>query len=117
MLARDPFHLRYSRNAVTAFCGKAEDLVGAAQTTLSDDLDQEDPGAIHGAGDAEQGGGHEPVETTAPVRRQGDAATARPRRFGHAWPVISPLNSLPGARASLLSLAQGAGRGAPKVHP
>ena len=40
---------------------QVEDLVDAAQTALSDDLDQENPGAIHGAGDAEQGGGHEPV--------------------------------------------------------
>ena len=52
----------------------------AAQAALPDDLDQEDPGAIDGAGDAEQGGGHEPVETTAPVRRQGDASNHAPVR-------------------------------------
>ena len=56
----------------------------AARTALLDDLDQEDPGAVNGSGETEQGSGHEPVEATAPVRQQGETSDRAGDKCGAA---------------------------------
>jgi hypothetical protein len=79
--------------------------LAAGQTVLSDDLDQEDPGAVDGTCYAEQGGRREPVQATAPVRREGTASNhaGEKRDAAHGGPRHRPQQRVSAARTGSMA--------------
>jgi hypothetical protein len=69
-------------------------------------LDQQDPGAVEGAGDAEQAGRGQPMEAAAPVRGEREPADGGrdSGRRGRGHPGHGPQHRIGGTGRAMLEL-------------